>query len=68
MKYIMPLSLLLAGLTITVFGIYFIPPTGPDQSRVFTGTATDKAVLAIMLGTIVAALGLTRMVRAWRRA
>lgn len=67
MRNIISLILVLAGLAITIIGIISTQQTNADLSPVFTGAATDKAVLTIILGSIVAAIGLTFLVRAWRR-
>ena len=67
MKRIIPLILLITGLAITIIGILSTQQTNADLTPVFTGAATDKAVLTIILGSIVAAVGLAFLVRAWRR-
>ena len=68
MNKIIPLILLFAGLTITIIGIRSTQHTSSDPARTFTGVATDKAVLTLMLGSIVAAIGLALLIRACRRA
>lgn len=57
------IALLAGGMLLLFFGIDAYNSTSSDVSRLFTGSATDKAIWMIVGGVAATALGL---VGAWR--
>jgi hypothetical protein len=55
--------LLVAGITLMVFGFQASDSIGSSFSRLFTGTPTDKSIWLLIGGAVLAVVGLVGVVR-----
>lgn len=52
------IAMLVAGILLTIFGIAASGSFSSDVSRFFTGAPTDKAIWMLVVGVVVAVIGL----------
>jgi hypothetical protein len=62
------IALLVAGITLTIFGINASNSFGSDVSRFFTGSPTDKAVWMLVGGVVMGIIGLAGLGFGGRKA
>ncbi len=68
MNKIASVALLSGGVVLIIFGINATDSFGPDVSKLFTGSATDRAVWMLLGGAVATVVGLVWTVRSWKQA
>jgi hypothetical protein len=57
------LALLVGGVILIIYGLSASDSVGSSFSRLFTGAPTDKTIWLLLGGLVIAAVGLTGMLR-----
>lgn len=65
---VIALAMLVAGVVLVILGVSASQSLGSDISRFFTGSPTDKAVWLLIVGAVLAVVGLVGVTRGRKAA